>query len=64
MYDYIGNGGTEDVRRDEHLRQVILDRISCRQRFGVSQAWRVSIHYFPVAEGEGKMYDYIGNGGD
>ena len=43
MYDYIGNGGTEEVRRDEHLRQVILPRISCRQRFGVSRAWRVSI---------------------
>ena len=26
---------TEEVRRDEHLRQVILPRISCRQRFGV-----------------------------
>ena len=34
---------TEEVRRDEHLRQVILPRISCRQRFGVSRAWRVSI---------------------
>ena len=34
---------TEEVTRDEHLRQVILPRISCRQRFGVSRAWRVSI---------------------
>ena len=34
---------TEEGRRDEHLRQVILPRISCCQRFGVSRAWRVSI---------------------
>ena len=29
----------------------------------VSGSWKYN-HYFPVAEGEGKMYDYIGNGGD
>ena len=34
---------TEKVRRDGHLRQVILPRIACRQSFGVSRAWRVSI---------------------
>ena len=34
---------TEKWRRDEYLRQVILPRISCCQRFGVGRAWRVSI---------------------
>ena len=47
----------EEGRRDEHLRQVILPRISCRQRFGVVRAWRVSIptpfHFIP-ALGRGK----------
>ena len=56
MYDYIGNGGTEEVRRDEHLLQVILPRISCRQSFGVSRAWRVSIptHFIPFHSRPGK----------
>ena len=43
LYDYIETEETEEVRRDEHLRQVILPSISCRQRFGVSRAWKVSI---------------------
>ena len=34
---------TEEGRRDEHLRQVILPRISFCQRFGVGRAGRVSI---------------------
>jgi hypothetical protein len=28
-----------------------------------SGSWKYN-HYFPVAKGAGKMYDYIGNGGD
>ena len=28
-----------------------------------SGSWKYN-HYFPVAKGKGKMYDYIGNGGD
>ena len=31
----------EEWIQDENLRQVILDRISCRQSFGVRRAWRV-----------------------
>ena len=33
---------TEEVRQDEHLRQLILPRISCRQRLGVGRAGMIS----------------------
>ena len=32
-----------ETEETKHLRQVILARIACRQRFGVGRAWRVSI---------------------
>ena len=43
LYNFIGNGGDRGGRRDEHLRQVILPRISCHEGFGVGRAWRVFI---------------------